>query len=44
VRWNTSGDVECLAWDPQRPSQFIITTDDGNVVCYDTLMPEKVRE
>eukprot|EP00850_Spirogloea_muscicola_P003057 SM000012S25319 [mRNA] locus=s12:333757:337733:+ [translate_table: standard] len=35
LRWSMSADVECLAWDPQTVQNFVVSTEDGLVCCYD---------
>jgi periodic tryptophan protein 1 len=34
--WSTSADVESLAWSYQRPTQFAVSAESGDVVCFDT--------
>lgn len=34
--WKLSHDVECLAWNLHVPTQFVVSTEDGLVVCFDS--------
>jgi periodic tryptophan protein 1 len=34
--WQTSADVEAVAWSPGRPTSFVVSSEDGLVVCFDT--------
>ena len=38
----TCGDVECVGWNPSKPTQFMVSTEDGSLTCYDTSAPGKV--
>ena len=42
MRWQTCGDVECVAWNPAKPTQFMVSTEDGSLTCYDTTVSGKV--
>eukprot|EP00245_Coleochaete_scutata_P003973 TRINITY_DN16082_c0_g1_i1.p1 TRINITY_DN16082_c0_g1~~TRINITY_DN16082_c0_g1_i1.p1 ORF type:complete len:236 (+),score=37.62 TRINITY_DN16082_c0_g1_i1:56-709(+) len=35
ITWALSADVECLAWDPHVPHEFVVSTEDGLVRCHD---------
>lgn len=34
--WHCGADVESLAWDPHQPTNFVVSTERGEVLCYDT--------
>eukprot|EP01097_Dermamoeba_algensis_P003832 TRINITY_DN2601_c0_g1_i2.p1 TRINITY_DN2601_c0_g1~~TRINITY_DN2601_c0_g1_i2.p1 ORF type:complete len:407 (+),score=103.79 TRINITY_DN2601_c0_g1_i2:91-1221(+) len=36
-----SGDVECVQWNPTIPQQFLVSTDTGEVTCYDARKLDK---
>ena len=38
-RWTVSSDVETAQWNPHCPQQFFVTTEDGFVTCFDSLVP-----
>jgi periodic tryptophan protein 1 len=33
--WSVSADVEALAWNPSSPTNFLVSTEDGLVICCD---------
>jgi periodic tryptophan protein 1 len=35
TKWKLSSDVECISWDPHNHSQFLCSTDQGEVTCHD---------
>ncbi len=35
LSWPVSADVECAAWNPCVAEQFVVSTEDGHVTCYD---------
>lgn len=34
--WQCSADVEALAWSPHAPTQFAVSSESGEVACFDT--------
>lgn len=34
--WQCAADVEALAWSPHAPTQFVVSAESGEVVCFDT--------
>ncbi len=34
-QWRLGSDVECIKWDYFRPHQFLVSTEDGLVRCFD---------
>lgn len=35
LSWETSADVEALAWDPHNPIRFLVSSEDGIVAAFD---------
>ncbi len=35
LRWQLGSDVEALAWMPSAPEQFVVSSEDGHVRCFD---------
>jgi hypothetical protein len=35
IKWQLSADVEALAWNPQAPTSFLVSCEDGIVACFD---------
>jgi periodic tryptophan protein 1 len=33
--WQLSADVEAVAWNPSNPTSFVVSSEDGLVVCFD---------
>jgi periodic tryptophan protein 1 len=39
--WRVSADVESIEWNVHSPKFFLVSTEDGNVACYGTDVPQK---
>jgi len=41
ISWKISSEVECGQWNPFDENQFIITTEEGEMICFDSRKPKK---
>ena len=38
LKWTLPADPECVAWIPQAQYKFLVSSEDGNVKCFDAMM------
>jgi periodic tryptophan protein 1 len=42
-KWKLTADVEQVQWDNHRPQEFLVSSEDGMIQCFDSLAPSQTH-